>query len=86
MNFENVAKDSPEEILMNIKENKTSYAHAFEMLCTYAGLHCTIIRGYAKGVGYEPGMKFSGNTFTHYWNAVLIRDQWKLIDANWGAR
>ena len=86
MKFENVPKDSPEETLMNIKERKTNYAQVFEMLCNYAGLHCTIIRGYAKAVGYEPGMKFIDNTFTHPWNAVLICGQWRLIDANWGAR
>ena len=31
--FENVAKDSPEEILMNLRNGQTTYAVVFEILC-----------------------------------------------------
>ena len=56
MQFRNVQPGSPEEILLNVKQGKASYAQIYETLCSYAGLHCRVIRGYAKGADYKPGM------------------------------
>ena len=56
MQFTNVQPGSPEEILLNVKQGKASYAQIYETLCSYAGLHCRVIRGYAKGADYKPGM------------------------------
>ena len=86
MSFDNVAKDSPEEILMGIRTGKTTYAQVFEMLCSYANLHCVIITGYAKGAEYEPGMKFTGRQGQHSWNAVFVNGAWRLMDCHWAAR
>jgi len=55
MQFRNVQAGSPEEILLNVKQGKATYAQIYETLCGYAGLHCRVIRGYAKGVDYKPG-------------------------------
>ena len=33
LNFDNVQKGSPEEILLNLKESKTTYAVVYETLC-----------------------------------------------------
>jgi len=63
MQFRNVMPGSPEEILLNVKQGKASYAQIYETLCSYAGLHCRVIRGYAKGADYKPG--------TYYFLLVL---------------
>lgn len=31
--FDNVEKDSPEEVLLELKEDKTTYAKVFDTLC-----------------------------------------------------
>jgi len=33
LNFDNVQKGSPEEILMNLQQGQTTYAVVFEILC-----------------------------------------------------
>lgn len=45
-----------------------------------------MVHGYAKGVGYKPGMKFDGEGFKHSWNVIKINGEWKIVDPNWGAR
>ena len=47
---------------------------------------CVTIRGFAKGVGYQPGQKMDAGNFGASWNAVLIDKYWRLIDVHWGAR
>uniref|UniRef100_A0A8W8JJ74 Transglutaminase-like domain-containing protein n=1 Tax=Magallana gigas TaxID=29159 RepID=A0A8W8JJ74_MAGGI len=86
MIFDNVEKGSPEEILLGLKEGKTTYAKVFDTMCNHAGLHSRIISGYAKGVNYKPGMKFNPGKNQHNWNAVYINGTWGLVDADWAAR
>jgi hypothetical protein len=86
LNFDQVQKGSPEEILMNLQKGQTTYAVVFEILCSYAGLHCKTISGYAKGAEYKPGMKFVGEQGQHSWNAVLVNNAWRLVDCHWAAR
>jgi hypothetical protein len=86
MNFDKVAKGSPEEVLMGLKTGTTTYAMVFDTMCNYAGLHSKIISGYAKGADYRPGQKFVPGTNQHSWNAVYIYGTWCLIDAHWAAR
>ena len=54
--------------------------------CSYAGLHCKTISGYAKGAEYKPGMKFAGEQGQHSWNGVLVNGAWRLVDCHWAAR
>ena len=42
--------------------------------------------GYAKGVDYQPGMRFQGRQGEHAWNSVLIDRTWYLFDCHWAAR
>jgi hypothetical protein len=86
LNFTNVQKGSPEEILMSLQRGQTTYAVVYETLCSYAGLHCKTISGYAKGAEYKPGMKFTGEQGQHSWNAVLVNGAWRLVDCHWAAR
>ncbi|CDS40089.1 Transglutaminase [Echinococcus multilocularis] len=84
--FENVPPNSPEEVLLSFKDNKTSFARIYEIMCTYAGLHCVSISGYAKGVDYLPGYRFQGLPANHSWNAVYLKGSWQLVDAHWATR
>ncbi|CAK9303016.1 unnamed protein product [Gordionus sp. m RMFG-2023] len=53
-----VGSDTPMGLLRGIKLGTESYHMLFKRLCSYAGLHCVVIRGYSKSAGYLPGMKF----------------------------
>lgn len=46
------------------------YSRGMELLCSYAGIPCTLIRGISAGVG-------------HMWNAVNIDGSWYHIDLTW---
>ncbi|OCN01519.1 hypothetical protein A7X67_18270 [Clostridium sp. W14A] len=46
------------------------YSRAMELLSSYLGLHCTLIRGSSNGVG-------------HMWNAVSIGENWYHLDLTW---
>jgi len=84
--FSNSETGSDEEKLTGLQKGQTTYAQVYQTLCKNAGLDCELIHGYAKGVGYKPGMTFEGDNFRHSWNAVKIKGEWKLVDPNWGAR
>ena len=45
------APDTPEAMLLGLKNNKTTYAEAFDLLCGHAGLKCAVVSGYVKAVG-----------------------------------
>ena len=53
---------------------------------SFAALHCVDVKGHSKSVGYEPGMHIAEGKFTNTWNAVLIDDEWRFVQCNWGAR
>ncbi|XP_076823906.1 uncharacterized protein LOC143469916 isoform X2 [Clavelina lepadiformis] len=83
----NISEDTPLGFLYAIKLDKKTYAGLFERMCSAAGLHAKLVTGFLKGVGYYPDHKFQPNdSFRGSWNAVLIDQQWRLIDTNWGAR
>jgi len=59
------------------------YATLFKTLCEMSGIECELITGMSKitrsDIGKEPYRT------DHAWNAVKIKNQWKLIDVTWGA-
>lgn len=78
--------DTPMGLLRGIKYGTESYHVLFKRLCSYAGLHCVVIKGYSKSAGYQPGVKFEDNRFRNSWNAVYVAGAWRFVQCNWGAR
>lgn len=56
-----------------------------DAISSFAGLHCKIITGCAKGKTFRPGDACTGERFRHCWNAVYFDGNWFLLDAKWGA-
>ncbi|XP_026685698.1 hillarin isoform X4 [Diaphorina citri] len=87
MSFDdNITGDTPMGLLRGIKHGTESYHVLFKRLCSYAGLHCVVIKGYSKSAGYQPGVKFEDNRFRNSWNAVYVAGAWRFVQCNWGAR
>ncbi|KAF6768813.1 Kyphoscoliosis peptidase [Paragonimus kellicotti] len=84
--FESSPPNSPEEVLLSFKYNRGTFARIFEIMCSYSNIHCITVSGYAKGVDYLPGDRFSGLPSNHSWNVIYIRGSWQLVDAHWAAR
>ncbi len=61
-------------------------ANCTTFFCSYAGLHCVVIKGYSKSAGYQPGVRFEDNRFRNSWNAVYVAGAWRFVQCNWGAR
>lgn len=68
-------------VVNNVKKKKTCF-----MIHSFAGVHSIVLTGYAKGLDYRPGDKFKGNEYNHSWNAVLIDNNWYLVDSHWATR
>ncbi|KAL1110495.1 hypothetical protein AAG570_008023, partial [Ranatra chinensis] len=83
---ENLRGDTPMGLLRGIKHGTESYHVLFKRLCSYAGLHCVVIKGYSKSAGYQPGVQFDDNRFRNSWNAVYVAGAWRFVQCNWGAR
>jgi len=83
---ESVRTDTPMGLLRGIKHGTESYHVLFKRICSYAGLHCVVIKGYSKSAGYQPGVRFEDNRFRNSWNAVYVAGAWRFVQCNWGAR
>ncbi|KJH44272.1 hypothetical protein DICVIV_09695 [Dictyocaulus viviparus] len=83
---ESVESDTPMGLLRGIKYGTESYHVLFKRLCSYAGLHCVVIKGFSKSAGYQPGYSFDDNRFRNTWNAVYLNGSWRFVQCNWGAR
>uniref|UniRef100_A0A1I7ZV80 LIM zinc-binding domain-containing protein n=1 Tax=Steinernema glaseri TaxID=37863 RepID=A0A1I7ZV80_9BILA len=87
MVFDNdLDNNTPMGLLRGIKNGTESYHVLFKRLCSYAGLHCVVIKGYSKSAGYQPGFHFDDNRFRNTWNAVFLDGSWRFVQCNWGAR
>ncbi|KHJ87475.1 hypothetical protein OESDEN_12753, partial [Oesophagostomum dentatum] len=83
---DSIEHDTPMGLLRGIKYGTESYHVLFKRLCSYAGLHCVVIKGYSKSAGYQPGYSFDDNRFRNTWNAVYLDGSWRFVQCNWGAR
>lgn len=70
------------EVLQNGLAVCDGYAKLFATMCSYAGIQCEIIVGYARGNPNKPISKFGVN---HYWNAVFLDGKWYLTDVTWAS-
>jgi hypothetical protein len=61
----------------------SGYANLFMFLCGFAEIDCSVVEGYAKGVGHYYGKVFSETN--HAWNAIEIDGQMHLFDATWAS-
>ena len=84
--FEKVRRGSPEELLVELLQGRRSFAQAFQMLASYAGLQCLVVTGYVKGYGYRPGAQLVPNEKKQSWNLVLINGIWRQVDCLRAAR
>ena len=71
-----------EHVLRNKVAVCDGYSRLFKTLCTYAGIKCEVINGYAKNGTERVGRRFRTN---HTWNAVFIDSAWKLLDVTWAS-
>ena len=71
-----------EETLDSKKTMCIGYSELFSELCFWADIECEIINGYAKGIDFD-GKPFKKTN--HAWNAVLINNNWELVDITWVA-
>ena len=57
-------------------------------LCIYrkAGIKCVIIRGVSKSVGYEVGSTETLRDLRTKWNAVWVKDSWRLVHPLWASQ
>ncbi|WP_193316080.1 transglutaminase domain-containing protein [Flavicella marina] len=59
------------------------YAETFKQACDLLNIDCVVISGYTRGSSWEIGkLPLEGN---HAWNAMKIKNEWKLVDNTWGA-
>lgn len=57
------------------------YSLLLENMCSYAGLNCALIEGYAR----QGSDKIGYGKVNHAWNAVELSDKWYLTDPTWAS-
>ncbi|MFM7078552.1 MAG: transglutaminase domain-containing protein [Bacteroidota bacterium] len=71
-------KQNAEIVFRNKKGVCQGYANLFETFCRMSSLPCVVVAGHVRELGrYSPA--------SHAWNAIRIGNDWKLVDATWGA-
>lgn len=68
-------------IMQTRRASTLDIAQAFKQMCDMFGIYCEVVPGYLKGIGeiwQNPGIPRPN----HYWNAVVIENQWRMVDAS----
>jgi hypothetical protein len=77
---------TPYEVIGHGASVCEGYASLYQLMCSLAGLECTVVSGYGRGYGFdgfaEDSLPYSSD---HAWNAVRINGGWYLVDTTWDA-
>ena len=74
---------TPEGVFENGSTVCSGYSRLYRDIGVYIGLTIENVSCYAKGVGYNPGDKFTSTD--HEYNVIKFNDIWYPIDSTWGA-
>ncbi len=74
---------TPEGVFENGSTVCSGYSRLYRDIGVYIGLTIENVTCYAKGVGYNPGDKFTSTD--HEYNVIKFNDIWYPIDSTWGA-
>lgn len=74
---------APLEVVQKGRAVCHGYSNLFAALSKAVNIDAYVISGFSKGYGFEDRKKLE--KADHAWNAVLLNNQWKLVDATWGA-
>ncbi|MDX1476159.1 MAG: transglutaminase domain-containing protein, partial [Saprospiraceae bacterium] len=72
---------SAADVLRRRKAICFGYAQLLQQMCTVLDIPAHVISGYSN----QSGRGNASQAPDHAWNAVCFNDQWRLIDATWGA-
>ena len=78
-------RGAPTELLRGVEFGIETRALLFKRMCSYAGLHAVVIKGYCKAKDYKPSEQFTDNRWRNAWNAVYVAGGWRLVQPNWAA-
>ena len=71
-----------QDVLNRKKAVCQGYSNLFKEMCNRSGIPCEVITGYPKTPrNATPDLEKANHT----WNAVLLNEQWYLLDITWGA-
>lgn len=69
-------------VIQSLKATTEEVAIMFMQMCHSVGIGCEIIRGYLKVPGETAETVDAIPRPNHFWNAVVIDNEWRIIDAS----
>jgi hypothetical protein len=66
-------------VIMTKRGCAEEYAALVHEMCAAVGIHAEVVRGYLKTPGEVPETSIMPRA-NHWWNAVLVDDEWRIID------
>ena len=83
INYDPKSEDvSSEKVFKNGKAKCSGFAHLFQDISLFLGLEVECVKGFSKGLGYEPGVLF--NKVNHEYNFIKLNEEWYPVDTTWG--
>ncbi len=72
-----------EMVLQKRKAICDGYSRLFKVMCNSAGINCEVITGCGRPA-FEENLTIQ-YTSNHAWNAVMLENEWKLLDVTWAS-